>query len=221
MRLKAAIKGDLDKFLKEEIKNGKKASTQAVRTAANRLKLKQRQKLANNRMSRRLQNTWRADVYPQGGKTSFRAAANVYTKAPHIMEGLEKGSLIKSSNGMFLAIPTPQAPKLGKDRKKISPSNFPEHKFGRLRFVYRRGGPSLLVVDNAAVSYSQKRGSFGRVRTASKRARSTSKGLSTVVMFILVPQVRMPKILNFEQDAGLAQNSIPNLILRKWKDNIK
>ena len=43
MRLKAAIKGDLDKFLKEEIKNGKKASTQAVRTAANRLKLKQRQ----------------------------------------------------------------------------------------------------------------------------------------------------------------------------------
>ena len=42
--------------------------------------------------------------------------------------------------------------------RRIKPSEFPEHRFGKLRFVYRSNGPSLLVVKNVQASYSRKTG---------------------------------------------------------------
>ncbi len=86
--------------------------------------------------------------------------------------------MIRSKNGFWLAIPTPSAPKRGIGGKRINPSNFPEHRFGPLRLVYRRRGPSLLVVDGVRANAGT-----GRMKA----------GMATVVMFILVPQVKMPK----------------------------
>lgn len=53
---------------------------------------------------------------------------------------------------VWLAIPTPLAPKRGVGGKRIHPGNFPEHRFGLLRFVYQRGRPSLLVLDGVHIN---------------------------------------------------------------------
>jgi hypothetical protein len=59
----------------------------------------------------------------------------------------------------------------------------------RLRFIYRRGKPSLLVAENQRARQGQ-RGGFS---VASQKAQATGRGLVTVPMFLLVPQVTLKK----------------------------
>jgi hypothetical protein len=140
----------------------------------------------------------------------------VYTKAPQIIRAFDEGALIlsrrgrflaiptenaprkgtdgkrisPSKRGRFLAIPTENAPRKGTDGKRISPSTFPEHRFGPLRFVPRPNGPSLLVVDGLRASFSRKTGELRGFRRATERGGQSGRGLTTVVMFLLVPQVK-------------------------------
>ena len=84
----------------------------------------------------------------------------------------------------------------------------------RLRFVYRRRGPSLLVADDARVS--------ARGLAAAKRGRRRRDGIltgaSTVPIFLLVPQVKLRKRLDLERAARAAEARLPGLILARWKD---
>ena len=97
--------------------------------------------------------------------------------------------MIRSKRGRFLAIPTENTSKKATDGKRISPSTYPEHRFGPLRLVPRPNGPSLLVVDGLRASLSRKSGELRGFRRATDRARRSGQGLTTVVMFLLVPQV--------------------------------
>lgn len=217
MRLKAALKGNLQKELKKELQSAERAVTTSIKEATTGLKMNMRRQVLSAGLSGRLANTWRGDVYPKG-QTSIRAAGLVYTKASKIMQGFDEGSVIRSKNGWWLAVPTPNAPKRGMGGKRISPSNFPEHRFGKLLFIYRRNGPSLLVADNAQASYSRKTGELRGFRKASQRNLKTGRNLTTVVMFWLVPQVKMPKVTSFQQTAEKWQNILPRLILKNWPD---
>jgi hypothetical protein len=122
----------------------------------------------------------------------------VYTKAPQIIRAFDEGTVIRSRRGRFLAIPTENAPRKGADGRRIRPSTFPEHRFGPLRFVPRSSGPSLLVVDGLRASFSRQTEGF---RRATERARRSGQGLTTVVMFLLVPQVKLRKRLNVARAA--------------------
>jgi len=102
--------------------------------------------------------------------------------------------------------------------KRINPSNFPEHRYGKLRFVYRRNGPSLLVVENVQASYSRKTGDMRGFRKASQRNLKTGRNLSTAVMFWLVPQVKLPKLIRFDEEAKRWYDKLPRLILKNWPD---
>ena len=76
----------------------------------------------------------------------------------------------------------------------------------RLRFVYRRRGPSLLVAD-------------GRLNNRGLGVASRSKtgrGRATVPIFLLVPQVKLPKRLDLDRDAERAQEAVPGLIVANW-----
>jgi len=115
------------------------------------------------------------------------AASLVHTKAPQIIRAFDEGALIRSKIGLWLAIPTPNAPRRGVGGKRIDPSNFPEHRFGPLRFVYRRSSPSLLVAEDLRASVSRKTGELRGLRRASERAQRTGRGVATVVMFLMVP----------------------------------
>jgi hypothetical protein len=75
-----------------------------------------------------------------------------------------------------------------------------------LRFVYRRTGPSLLVAE-------------GRLNTKGQAVVSRSKtgrGKVTAPIFLLVPQVKLPKRLDLARDADRALDSVPGLIVANW-----
>jgi hypothetical protein len=99
----------------------------------------------------RLANTWRGDVYPKG-QPSIGAAGFVWSKAPGLVRMYAEGAVIRSKQGLFLAIPTPAAGQFGDNRQKITPGAWERIHGMWLRFVYRRGSPSLLVADNARLS---------------------------------------------------------------------
>ena len=119
----------------------------------------------------------------------------------------DSGPLIRSQNGFWLAIPTPAA---GKSTKggRITPGEWERRTGLRLRFVFRRRGPSLLVAE-------------ARLNTkgwaAASRAK-TGRGLATVPIFLLVPQVRLRKRLDLARDAERAIDGVPGRIVAGWME---
>lgn len=213
MRLEAAITGNLHKFMQAQEKAAEVAVSNAVKDITEHVKQDLRAQVATAGLGRGISNAWKANYYPKSG-TSIELAGYVFSKAPHIIRAFNDGTLIKSKHGFYLAIPSPAAPKRGIGGKRISPSNFPEHTLGRLRFVYRRNAVSLLVVDNLRASQG-KRGGF---RKASESALRSGRGLTTVVMFYLVPQVKMQKKLDVASVARLWQPRLPQAILNHWPE---
>lgn len=155
--------------------------------------------------------TWKVAFYPKGRK-SIKAAGLIYPDMPKVIRAFTSGEPIRTKHGSFLAVPTPAAPKKGVGGKRISPSNFPEHSLGKLVFVYRPRGVSLLVVENL------KAGSTGKFRKAPDSARRSGRGLTTVVMFFLVPQVRLRKRLDLATVADKHTPDLPQAILDAWPE---
>jgi hypothetical protein len=211
MRLEAAIKGNLHKFMEQQKAAAETAVTAGVAEITDRIKNDLRQQVAGSGLGSRLAKSWQAKLYPKG-KKSMDAAGWVFSKAPKIIRAFNDGALIKSKNGFFLAIPTEAAPKRGVGGKRINPSNFPEHSLGRLRFVYRPGKISLLVVDNLRAG-TGKRGGF---RKASDSALKSGRGLTTVVMFFLVPQAQLRKRLDYQSVINRWEPQLPQTILKHW-----
>lgn len=106
------------------------------------------------------------------------------------MEGFEFETVIRGKNGLWLAIPT-EAVKKKVYGKKMTPALYEQYKRVKLRFIYRPYGGSLLV-------HEQKK--------------------KTIIAFILVPQVKMPKLINFTTESQKWHDKVPELILRNWKD---
>jgi uncharacterized protein DUF6441 len=85
-------------------------------------------------------------------------------------------------------------------------------RFGPLRFVPRPSGPSLLVADGLRASFNRQTGELRGFRRATKRARRGGRGLTTVVMFLLVPQVKLGKRLDVARAAEHWSAQLPALI---------
>jgi hypothetical protein len=204
VKLKLDITPDLIAAMAAEIRAGEKAVTAATREAGNGLKTAWRAQITGAGLGQRLARTIRSERFPKG-KPSLNAAALVWSKAPVIVGAHETGPLIRSKDGFWLAIPTTAAGKPSRGGR-ITPGEWERRTGLRLRFVYRRSGPSLLVAE-------------GRLNTRGRAVASRSKsgrGLATVPIFLLVPQVRLPKRLDLARDAERAQNSVPGLIVANW-----
>ena len=214
MRLEAALTGNLNEYMKQEVAAAEAAVAAGVKEVTNGVKLDLRQQVVSAGLGQGLANAWQAKFYPPSGP-SIKAAGFVYSKArDDIIYAFDYGVTIKSNKGFFLAIPTPSAPKRGTDGKRINPSNFPESGYGKLRFVYRPGKPSLLVVDDVSAR-TGKRGGF---RKASESAIAKGRGVTTVVMFILVPQVSLRKRLDIDAVVGKWQDSLGESIIANWQE---
>ena len=75
-----------------------------------------------------------------------------------------------------------------------------------MRLIYLRLGQSLLVAE-------------GRLNTKGRAAESRSKTGRSVVtapIFLLVPQVKLPKRLGLARDAERAHDAVPGLIVANW-----
>jgi hypothetical protein len=204
MRVTLEITPDLVAAMTAEVKPGEKAVTAAMREAGTGLKAAWRGQITGAGLGQRLAYSIRLATWPKGGE-SLNAAALVWSKAPVIVGAHDTGPLIRSRNGFWLAIPTPAA---GKSRRggRITPGEWERRTGLRLRFVYRRSGPSLLVAEGRL-------NSNGRA-VASKS--KTGRGLTTVPIFVLVPQVKLPKRLDLARDAARALDSVPGLIVANW-----
>ncbi|MBK8211477.1 MAG: hypothetical protein IPK78_17540 [Rhodospirillales bacterium] len=209
----AAIQGDLDALLTAELGNAERAVTTGIREATNGLKTELRRQITGAGLDNRLAKTWRGEVYPRSGQ-SIGAAGYVWSKAPGLVRLYAEGGIIRSKQGLFLAIPTPAAGRFGDGRRKITPGAWERIHGLRLRFVYRRGGPSLLVADNVRLT---KRGraaaNAGRRQGA---AFSRLSGRTTVPVFILVPQVTVKKRLDVDGATQKWLRALPQLVLLNW-----
>ncbi len=212
-RLVAALEGNLNKIMAEEVRSAEKAVTAGVRQATDGLKLELRGQITNAGLGQRLANTWRGQVYPKGS-LSINAAGFVWSKAPDIVRSYAYGAVIRSSKGFFLAIPTAAAGKYAMG-KKITPGGWEQAHGKRLRFVYRRGAPSLLVADDMRAR-TGKRGGFA---DASAKAIKTGRGLVTVPIFILVPQVTIRKRFDIDSAARKWIDLVPKLVIQNWQDD--
>ena len=204
MKLKLDITPDLVAAMAAEVNAGEKAVTAAMREAGTGLKTAWRGQITGAGLGRRLANSIRSQTYPKAGE-SLNAAALVWSKAPVIVGAHDTGPLIRSRDGFWLAIPLPAAGK-GRRGGKLTPGEWERRRGMRLRFVYRRRGPSLLVADGRLNS---------RGLGVASRAK-TGRGRATVPIFLLVPQVKLPKRLNLDRDAERALDSVPGLIVANW-----
>jgi Family of unknown function (DUF6441) len=209
MKLTATIIRSVQADLEAELRDIERAVTSGTREAGRGLKTELRRQVTSAGLGQRLANSWGDRHYPN---RKLDAASVVYTKAPQIIRAFDEGAVVRSKRGRFLAIPTENAPRKGTDGRRIKPSTFPEHRFGPLRFVPRSSGPSLLVVDGLRASFSRKSGELRGFRRATDRARRSGHGLTTVVMFLLVPQVKLRRRLDVARVAERWSAQLPALI---------
>jgi Family of unknown function (DUF6441) len=122
MQLQAAIQGDLQTLLKAELRGAERAVTVGVRVATLSLKTELRAQVTRAGMGTRLANTWRSTVYPEG-QQSLGAAGFVWSKAPNLIRLYDEGAIIRSKQGLFLAIPTPAASAIAGRRSRPAPGS--------------------------------------------------------------------------------------------------
>ena len=204
MKLKIAFNPDIVALMAAEIAAGEKAVSAGMREAGASLKTAWRGQITGAGLGARLGNSIRLATYPKGGE-SLNAAALVWSKAPVIVGAHDTGPLIRSKSGLWLAIPTPAA---GKSTRggRITPGEWERRTGLRLRFIYRRRGPSLLVAE-------------GRLNSKGRAVASRSKigrGVATVPIFLLVPQVKLRKRLDLARDAERVLDAVPGLIVAGW-----
>lgn len=216
MKLATTIARSLQSEMQAELRDIKRAVAIGTRTAGRGLKTDLRRQVTSAGLGQRLANSWRDKHYPN---QKLDAASLIYSKAPQIIRTFDEGAIIRSKRGRYLAIPTENAPRKGTDGKRISPRTFPEHRLGSLRFVPRRNGPSLLVAEGLRASFSRKSGSLRGFRKATDRARKTGRGLTTVVMFVLVPQVKLAKRLDVARAAEQWSGRLPAVIDQQFRSS--
>ena len=207
MKLKATIIGSVAEQMREAASDGERAVSSAMKEAGAGLKSDWRGQILGAGLGTRLARTIRSAVYPKG-MNSLNAATMVWTNAPKPIGAFEQGALIRSKDGFYLAIPTPAAGVKGVGNKRITPGGWEQRTGLRLRFVYRRGAPSLLVAESRLTNKGR------AVRSRSK----TGRGVSTVPIFILVPQVNLRKRLDLARDGESWANRVPGLIVSNWKE---
>jgi len=204
MRITLDVSPSIASIMASEIAKGEKAVTTALKQAGESLKADWRSEIVRAGLGAKLSRSIRNKTFPRAGQ-SINASALVYSNAPKIIGAHEKGAMIRSKNGSWLAIPTPAAGK-GLRGGRITPEQF-ERKSGlKLRFIYRRGQASLLVAEGRLSS---------RGNVAASRSK-TGRGVATVPVFILVPQVKLSKRLDLARSADRAQSAIPGAIVRNW-----
>ena len=202
--IRLEVLGDIGAMMAAEITAGEKAVTKAVGDVGTDLKAAWRGQITGAGLGQRLSRTIRSANYPKG-QPSLNAAALVWSKAPVIIGTHDTGPLIRSRNGFWLAIPTPAAGKSARGGR-ITPGEWERRRGMRLRFIYRPRGPSLLVAEGRL-----------NARGVGVASRSkTGRGLTTVPIFLLMPQVKLRKRLDLDRAAKASQNDIPSAIVANW-----
>jgi hypothetical protein len=212
--LKIALQGQLRDLMARNKRVAETGITRGVHRATEELKQNLRDEVVGAGLGRRLAKTWQDKTYPLGKKTSLNAAGWVYSKAPEIIRAHSEGTTIRAQSGTYLAIPTDNVPRRGFDkRKRATPGNWNSQRYGELRYVPRSNGPPLLVVDGARFTKSGRVGK--QLKSPRKKSGGFKKGVATIPMFTLVPQVSLKKRLDPQALGRRASSRLPNMVKRE------
>lgn len=217
-RIAAAIVGDLRKYMADEIKNAETATMGGMKAAVDGLKGELRQQVVSAGLSQRLANTWRGRVYPEHGK-SLEPAGFVWSKAPDIIRSFDEGLTIVPVNGAkYLAIPTENTPPRRRGGGFGSKGTFAnpfevETIFNQdLKFFRGKNGTVLAYV----MAITSKSGKGFRAPT--KGRVHQGRKAEPIIMFVLVPSAKMPKLLDVQAAGEKWQGAVAGLVLDAWPD---
>lgn len=209
MRIVTTISGDLSAQMADEAKVGERVVSGVVTRFAGMVQSDWRNQVRGAGLGGRLANAIRNEVYP-ASRPSLNAAALVFSRAPEILSAFERGAVIRSADGFWLAIPLPVAGR-GPRGRKMTPGEWEQRTGRALRFVYRRGRTALLVDEGTVKTGARVMGRDGYSRAA--------RGFRnrTVPVFVLVPQVRLSKRLDLLASADRITGGIPRAIASEWR----
>lgn len=179
------------KFLAGAIRAGVEAATIGLKTQF-------RDQIQGVGLGTRLSNAVGSAMYPRDRKATLHPAGEVYPRgklAAKIFDALNEGVPIRARNTRYLAIPTRAAWLGGQGGKRPTPREF-----------VRRTGIHLFATESRRPGVLLLRGRKMRERVKGQR--------TTVVYFILVPQVRPGPHLTFDAFAKQWADRIPSFIER-------
>jgi hypothetical protein len=204
MNLSAFINGDIGKIAEEEVANIQKSGRAAVTAGGQKSQDVLRKQVQSAGLGPGVEKAWRLTIYPKGSRRADNPAAQVKSGAPRIIAAFDAGVTITANKAQWLLIPLQGAIDLGLDKIAQRPgsragntakwSNIKAaiERFGDVRFVPLKGGRALVVAE-ARVGKTVKGERFYRVKANSRRTAS-------VVLFLAVRRVKLPKLLDV--DAG-------------------
>lgn len=180
--------------------------------AADRMRLAEQRAVANltGQIAQKLRNGARfadaivdSNTLPVSGG-SFNARAWIWAKgakAQAMITGFAEGSVVRSPDGFWLAIPLPAVPRTGGNRARRMTPGEVERRLGvRLRLKLA-GRTALLVMDHVTPALS---GAGYRQATPGRMAQGRAS--HSVPMFLLIPQAHLPRRLDLDAaaEAGLS-----------------
>lgn len=220
-QLGAALVGNFDKEVALGRKHTERATTAAMFEFGDEVQQAWRTDIEASRLANptALRKTIRTRRYPNKG---LNPAVVVWSKFPVIQRAFEQSVTIKGKNGLWLAIPTAEAGKRaprggaaafgGRGKtERITPGGFERRSGLKLRFVYRRNGPSLLVVDGAQLD-RRRGGKAIAYRGKGQGSKLYGPSGQTIVVFILVKQVRTPRLLRGTEIRARAARNGPGRV---------
>lgn len=195
LQIHAALQGDFDKEIKGGLNRVELALQAAITDFAQDVQGKWRQDIAQSGLKNaaRMTKTIRQKTYKNQG---LDPAARVYSTFPLLQRAFEQSETIRGKDGLWLTIPNPEVWPEGRVRQaggrgqqRQSSVAIAERRFGPLRFIYNPHGASMLVTD--ARRSKTRAGTFRYASPTAKRRGNVQE----VVVFFLVKQVRLPRLL--------------------------
>lgn len=178
------------------------ASTGAMRDTTTRAKQELREQITSYGLGTRLANTWQDKVYPLK-RNSLTPGGYIWSNAPDIIDAFTRGATIAPTGGRkFLWIPTRSVPRArGSGRATSTRRMNPEQVQAEFNqeFVLRKGKAGRWLAFIAQNRGETKRGALRKVR---KGRIGHGAKQELILMFTLVPSVRMPKLLDLNAVAG-------------------
>lgn len=235
MRIDAALSGNLTEFMAAEEKGMAVAVTDGLKAVAIPARDQVRRAIANA-LGGKNAKSWKVKLFPKSGQ-STAAAAFFFdgTNGSWVIRAMTESGAITARDGRWLAIPTQEALSVLPTRLHHNRNNrgrggssggaveAVEQKFGGLQFVYLRGQRrAFLVAEVRATSRKLKSGGVKRGFGKTKRGKTGRAGanVQTVVMFVLVPQVRRAasQALDLGRIADRYAAEFAEQVVAKWPD---
>ncbi len=160
----------------------------------------------------KLWRAWTSEVYPPGDKIARNPAGEVFlngrTRTEGAMTFWSTAGRIKGKRDQWLAIPTPAAGSRGRSRN-LTPGEWESITGQRLRFVYRGGRRSaLLVADGTTNGRTGSYRPITRARTAADERRGFVRGAQSIIIFVLVPSVAFGNRVAIEPQIARARDRL-------------